>query len=130
MMKRLELNFMNESFGIITIDGGKGVPKWVFSNEFYTILDDENEKKIICYEKNIPEDVGYEGDWKCIKLGVNDIDNNKEATVIYEALMELGVDVFLIETADYEYVFIKEKQLIKSLNNVLGSENFVMNSIS
>jgi hypothetical protein len=128
MMKRLELNFMNEGFGIVYIEQNKSIPKWVFELQFYSILDEDDEKILICNEKDIPDDIEYDGNWKCLKLGLNEKDS--DLNVIYEALMDLGVDVFLVETLEYEYVFIKEEQLIKSLNNVLGTDNVITHSIS
>ncbi len=111
-MQRLSMRILNEEYGVCRLEADSEVPSWARNGEFTSITRTSDELSVVCSEKNIPEEIICERNWKIIKIeGPLDFTMIGVLAQISMILAKEKISIFVISTFDTDYILVKEKYL-------------------
>jgi hypothetical protein len=114
--KQLHLHLLPEQFGIARLHPNTPIPNWAAKGSFNSITHTRDELSIVCPQKQIPDNVLAERDWRIFKVaGPLGFTLIGIISRISTALASHGVSIFTISTYDTDYVLVKEHELAKAL---------------
>jgi len=118
----LKMRVIDGTFGVCRLSSMEKLPNWIEINEFYSITKTEDELSIVCSDKNIPNEITHENDWKIIKVeGPLDFSLTGVLSSLSTALANQGISIFAISTYDTDYILVKNKDIENAIN-VLSKE--------
>ena len=116
------MRILNGTFGVCRLDSIELIPEWIDNSKFYSITKTEDELSIVCSDKNIPNEIKHEKDWKIIKIeGPLDFSLIGILSSISTTLANQGISIFAISTYDTDYILVKNKDIEIALK-VLSKE--------
>lgn len=123
MKKQLTIKVFEETLGVCRLEKSAQVPDWAEGN-FLTITRTPDELSIVCCQKNIPENVKCERDWRYFKIDeVLDFSLVGILASLSGTLACQGISIFAISTYDTDYILVKEEELDRAIQ-VLKSEGY------
>jgi hypothetical protein len=79
---------------------------------FWSIVQTNDERSIVCRESSIPPEIAREGGWRIFRCeGPLDFALTGIMASIAEPLAEAGVSIFPLATYETDYVLVKDVQL-------------------
>lgn len=107
---KLTLEVLSDTLGVCKLDTKQPIPPWAYQGRFFSITKTMEELSIICSEKNIPEFVLCERDWKAFKVqGTLDFGLVGILAKLTTAFAEAGLGIFAISTYNTDYILVKAK---------------------
>ncbi len=111
-MQKLSMRILDEEYGVCRLKPDSEVPTWAGNGEFTSITRTSDELSIVCSEKNMPEEIICERNWKIIKIeGPLDFTMIGVLAQISMILAKEKISIFVISTFDTDYILVKEKDL-------------------
>ncbi len=108
----LKMTVLKGTFAVCRLETSESIPDWIEQEDFYSITRTSNELSIVCIEKNIPENIQCERDWKILKVeGPLDFSLVGILSSLSAALARQGISIFAISTYDTDYILVKNKDL-------------------
>ena len=124
--KRLALYILPESFGICRFDPNASIPGWALTSRFFSITRTQEEVSVVCHEKLIPQETSCEKGWRCLKVqGPLDFSETGTLSSLAQPLARENVSIFVLSTFDTDYLFVREKDLSKTIET-LSQEGFLL----
>jgi hypothetical protein len=121
MSSKLTIRLLEEKYGVCRLDNSEAIPNWAFGSEFYSITKTSDELSVLCLQRDIPEGVKYEGEWRVLKvLGPLDFSLIGILASISGLLAQSGISIFAVSTYDTDYILVKGcnvEKAIKALYN-------------
>lgn len=131
MKEGLTLKLLEERYGVIRLEKGESISKWVFAGEFYSITKTEDELSIVCLEKTIPLNIKEEKceiGWRILKIeGPLDFSLVGILAKISTLMADNGISIFAISTYDTDYILIKENNIKKAVNTLIAKGYKIIN---
>lgn len=123
-----QFKILNDLYSVCKLNPNSNIPIWINKNEFYSITKTEDELSILCSQKDIPEEIQCEKDWKILKID-SKLDFSMVGVIsqISKLLAENNISIFVISTFDTDYICIKEKDLLKSVEILKQAGNIFLN---
>lgn len=118
------MKLLKEKYSVCKLEPEDVIPLWVDTKNFVSITRTEDELSIVCIDKNIPEGIKAEKDWRVLKIeGPLDFSLIGILAKVSSLLAEEEISIFAISTYDTDYILLKEAKLdnaIKTLemNNI------------
>jgi hypothetical protein len=124
--KRRALDVLPERFGICRFDPNASVPNWVWASPFYSVTRTAEEVSVVCHEGVIPQEILYEKGWRCLKVqGPIDFSETGILSSLAQPLASKNVTIFALSTYDTDYLFVREKDLSKTIET-LSQKGFLV----
>lgn len=125
MKENLTLKLLKERYGVVRLENGDHISKWVFAGEFYSITKTEDELSIVCLEKNIPLNIKNrkcETGWRILKIeGPLDFSLVGILAKISNLMANNCISIFAISTYDTDYILIKEDNIKKAIDVLMAN---------
>lgn len=108
----MQLELFKGNYVVYNLENTINSPIFVDTDDFYYITNIENKLSLICLDKNIPEDINREREWKLLKvieplsLYIVGILNKIE-----KILKDVSINIFGISTFDSNYILVKDKDI-------------------
>lgn len=114
--KKLTMSLMKEKFAVCRMSPAEAVPAWGQKSDFFSITKTIDELSGVCYERDVPEGVQCEKDWKVLKIeGPLDFSLVGILASISTVLAQNEVSIFAISTYDTDYMLVRDKDLQKAV---------------
>ena len=108
----MRMRILEEKFVVCKLDCEDVIPNWVDTKSFISITRTEDELSIVCADKNVPENIKCEKEWRALKVeGPLDFSLIGILAKISTLLAEANVSIFAISTFDTDYILLKEEKL-------------------
>ncbi|HJQ24111.1 MAG TPA: ACT domain-containing protein [Blastocatellia bacterium] len=108
----LTLNLLPDTLAICRLSPDAEVPDWALAADFYSITRTADELSIVCHQRNVPNDVQHEGDWRCLKVqGPLPFSMIGVMASLAVPLADAGISLFVISTFDTDYLLVKQDTL-------------------
>ena len=126
--KKLFLDVLPERFGICRFDPNAQVPKWAWTSAFFSVTRTLEEVSVVCQEESIPQGTLHEKGWRCLKVkGPIDFSETGILSSLAQPLARADISIFALSTYDTDYLFVREKDLPKTVE-ILTEEGFSIRS--
>lgn len=123
-----KLTVLPEKFAVCRLSPESEIPGWVDRNKFFSVTRTPDELSIVCLDRNIPDGIISEKDWRVLKVkGPLDFSLIGVLSSISEPLAASGIPVFVISTYDTDYVFVRENSLAHAITVLNNSGFFIEN---
>lgn len=110
--KKLTLSLLEGRFGICRLEKDSEIPSWAHGSKFFSITQTPEELSVVCQEISIPEDIGTERNWSCLKVeGPLDFGLTGILAGLSKILADCSISIFVISTYDTDYILVREKDL-------------------
>ena len=120
------LEVLPERFGICRFGPNVSIPDWALTSHFYSITQTQEEVSIVCHEGVIPQEILYEKGWRGLKVqGPIDFSETGILSALAQPLARENVSIFALSTYDTDYLFVREKDLSKTIET-LSQEGFLV----
>ncbi|MBV4418459.1 ACT domain-containing protein [Clostridium tyrobutyricum] len=107
--KILTLKLLKDKYGVCRLDTTSSVPEWGEKGEFFSVTRTSDEMSIVCSEKNIPENIKCEKNWRILKIeGPLDFSLIGILASISSILAERKISIFAVSTYDTDYILIRD----------------------
>ena len=94
------------------LDNTLPIPEWAEKGEFFSATRTSDELSIVCCEKNIPEDIKCEKNWRILKIeGPLDFSLIGILASISSILAERKISIFAVSTYDTDYILIRDSDV-------------------
>ena len=114
--RTLTLSVLEDSYAICKLSPGERTPGWAERGQFWSVTRTRDELSIVCAAADIPEAVGSDKGWRCLKVhGPLDFSLTGVLASLARPLAEAGVSVFVISTYETDYLLVKEERLVRAL---------------
>ena len=119
-MKKLTLRILPMKLAICRLENNAEIPRWATENSFFSISKTDEELSIVCNEKNVPEKIKSEKNWRAIKVeGPLDFSLTGILASLANPLAAAKISIFAISTFDTDYVLVKNENVEKAVK-ILG----------
>jgi hypothetical protein len=106
----LKFQRLPRPYAIVRLPSDAPVPAWATKGEFTSITRTADELSIVCPAGNLPDDVGAQRRWICLKLeGPFPFSETGVLVSFIEPLSASAIPIFAISTYDTDYVLIQEE---------------------
>ena len=113
---KLSLSILKEKLAVCQLEANEQIPDWVKNGVFYSISITIDELSIVCLEKDVPDSIKSEKDWRAIKVeGKLDFSQTGILASIALSLAESGISIFAVSTFNTDYILVKSYNLIKAI---------------
>jgi hypothetical protein len=113
---RLSLVILRDLFAVCRLRADENIPSWALSGSFCSLTRTPDELSIVSRQELVPEEVEAVGGWKSLKVeGKLDFNLVGILSSLTSSLAEAGISVFAISTYDTDYLFIKERDLDRTV---------------
>ena len=103
---------LDDRLAICKLRPEDGIPDWVSSGGFFSATRTPDELSIVCPERNVPEELLFEGGWRALRVeGPLEFSMVGALVSVAEPLAEAEVSIFVVSTYDTDYVLVKEERL-------------------
>ncbi len=110
--KMLTLKLLKDKYGVCRLDNTLPIPEWAEKGEFFSATRTSDELSIVCCEKNIPEDIKCEKNWRILKIeGPLDFSLIGILASISSILAERKISIFAVSTYDTDYILIRDSDV-------------------
>lgn len=114
---KLTLRLLPDRYSVCRLDADSDIPRWATSGSFYSITRTQDERSVVCLEKNIPDDVRAEKDWRILQVaGLLDFSLTGILAAISSILAANEISLFAISTYDTDYILVKEKDIDRAID--------------
>lgn len=104
----LKMRVLKDNFAIVKYSPNTVVPKWVFSEEWYSITRTDEELSIVCRDKEFPDGTVFESGWKCMAVvGPLDFGLIGILSTISGMLATSKISIFVVSTYNTDYILVK-----------------------
>jgi hypothetical protein len=118
----MDLTILPDILGICQLKPDAAPPKWALRSPFFSITRTPDELSVVCAEAFIPENIAYEGGWRCFQVqGPLDFSLTGILASLATILAEAGVSTFAISTYETDYMLVKQAQ-VKRARGVLTQQ--------
>jgi len=108
----LTLNLLPDTLAVCRLSPDAAIPDWALASDFYSITRTADELSIVCHQRDVPDDVQREGDWRCLKVqGPLDFSMTGVMASLATPLAAAGISLFVISTFDTDYLLVKQDTL-------------------
>ena len=113
---KLSLSILDENFAVCRLNANDKIPDWIIKEHFYSITKTADELSIVCFEKDVPDHVKSEKDWRAIKInGVLDFSQTGILASLAVPLAEAKIGIFVLSTFNTDYILVKNNKLEKAI---------------
>ena len=110
--QKLTLKLLKDTYGVCRLEKGSSIPSWAFDGEFYSITKTDDELSIVCLQKNIPDNIKCEHNWRILKIqGPLDFSLIGILSKISSIMAENKISIFAVSTYDTDYILVKEEKI-------------------
>lgn len=122
MAPRVKLKLLDGDYGVARLHAEAPIPAWASGQGFLSISRTEDELSIMCRQERIPGEVQADTGWACFKLqGPFAFDETGIVLSVIEPLSTNGIGIFVVSTFDGDHLFVKAKDLEKSIGLLAGA---------
>ena len=113
----MKLHTLDELYAIVRLEPDAELPDWVRGGHFWSATRSESELSIVCCEEDVPTDASAERGWCALELaGPLDFSLTGVVAALVTPLAEAAVPIFVISTFETDYLFVRERDLERSVN--------------
>ena len=111
------LTVLDGRFAVCRLDAGSTPPGWAFAaSGFVSVTRTPDEVSVVCEAAAAPEGVLAVRDWRCLRVeGQLDFALTGILASLAAPLAEAGVSIFVVNTYDTDYVFVREAALDRAV---------------
>ena len=114
---KLTMRLLPDRYSVCRLDADSDIPRWAISGSFYSITRTQDERSVVCLEKNIPDDIRAEKDWRILQVaGPLDFSLTGILAAISSILAANEISLFAISTYDTDYILVKEKDINRAID--------------
>ena len=114
---RLNLTVVDGTFAVCRLEADAPIPPWATAGSFFSITRTADELSIVCHQEAVPEGVGGERGWRCLRVaGTMPFSVVGVLASLAAPLAEAGISVFAVSTFDTDYLLMKDKNLTAALD--------------
>lgn len=124
----LKLRVLPGTYAYARLEPGFAVPAWAEDETFSLRMRTKTEQCIVCPDSSVPPGVKKESPWKIIGIDAT-LDFNQVGIVASLAvpLAEAGLSIAPIASFDTDYLLIREPDLARAIEVLLGAGHSVAN---
>ena len=112
----MKLHTLDELYAIVRLDPDAELPDWLRGGHFWSATRSESELSIVCCEDDVPTDASAERGWCALELaGPLDFSLTGVVAALVTPLAEAEVPIFVISTFETDYLFVRERDLERSV---------------
>jgi uncharacterized protein len=113
----VKLHTLDELYAIVRLEPDAELPDWVRGGHFWSATRSESELSIVCCEEDVPTDASAERGWCALELaGPLDFSLTGVVAALVTPLAEAQVPIFVISTFETDYLFVRERDLERSVD--------------
>jgi len=113
----VKLHTLDELYAIVRLEPDSELPDWVRGGHFWSATRSESELSIVCCEEDVPTDASAERGWCALELaGPLDFSLTGVVAALVTPLAEAAVPIFVISTFETDYLFVRERDLERSVD--------------
>ena len=113
----MKLHTLDELYAIVRLEPDSELPDWVRGGHFWSATRSESELSIVCCEEDVPTDASAERGWCALELaGPLDFSLTGVVAALVTPLAEAAVPIFVISTFETDYLFVRERDLERSVD--------------
>ena len=113
----MKLHTLDELYAIVRLEPDAELPDWVRGGHFWSATRSESELSIVCCEEDVPTDASAERGWCALELaGPLDFSLTGVVAALVTPLAEAAVPIFVISTFETDYLFVRERDLERSVD--------------
>jgi uncharacterized protein len=113
----VKLHTLDELYAIVRLEPDAELPDWVRGGHFWSATRSESELSIVCREEDVPTDASAERGWCALELaGPLDFSLTGVVAALVTPLAEAAVPIFVISTFETDYLFVRERDLERSVD--------------
>ena len=113
----MKLHTLDELYAIVRLEPDAELPDWVRGGHFWSATRSESELSIVCCEEDVPTDASAERGWCALELaGPLDFSLTGVVAALVTPLAEAEVPIFVISTFETDYLFVRERDLERSVD--------------
>ncbi|MEW6208421.1 MAG: ACT domain-containing protein [Acidobacteriota bacterium] len=122
----LTLSVLDGAFAICRLDAQEPLPEWAMRGDFFSITRAAHEISIVCAQSVVPEGVRCEREWRCLRVeGPLDFSLTGILNSLTAPLAAAGISIFAISTFDTDYLLVKEKDLERTIENLVTAGHII-----
>lgn len=115
LAKKLTLSVLGQKFAICRLERNAPLPSWATKSKFFVITKTSEELSIVCPQKNVPQEVKAERNWRAFKVeGPLDLSLTGVLASLALPLAQNKINIFAISTYDTDYLLVQEEQFAKA----------------
>ena len=112
----MHLRLLRELFGVMKLTPPQIFPTWLNQAPIFFLARTEDEYSIMCPEKYIPDEVGYNADYRCLRVdGDLAFDAIGVVARVSKPLADAGLSLFVVSTHDRDYILVRQADLETAL---------------
>jgi hypothetical protein len=113
----VKLHTLDELYAIVRLEPDAELPDWVRGGHFWSATRSDSELSIVCCEEDVPTDASAERGWCALELaGPLDFSLTGVVAALVTPLAEAEVPIFVISTFETDYLFVRERDLERSVD--------------
>jgi hypothetical protein len=113
----VKLHTLDELYAIVRLEPDAELPDWVQVGHFWSATRSESELSVVCREEDVPTDASAERGWCALELaGPLDFSLTGVVAALVTPLAEAEVPIFVISTFETDYLFVRERDLERSVD--------------
>ena len=113
----MKLHTLDELYAIVRLEPDAELPDWVRGGHFWSATRSDSELSIVCCEEDVPTDASAERGWCALELaGPLDFSLTGVVAALVTPLAEAEVPIFVISTFETDYLFVRERDLERSVD--------------
>lgn len=113
----MQLTVLKDTYAICKLEQDSSIPSWVHaSHGFASMTYTQDELSIVCQEKNVPDGIKQERDWRILKI-IGPLDFSLVGVIshITGILADAGVSLFTVSTYETDFILVKQEALEKAI---------------
>jgi hypothetical protein len=113
----VKLHTLDELYAIVRLDPDAELPDWARGGHVWSATRSESELSIVCCEEDVPTDASAERGWCALELaGPLHFSLTGVVAALVTPLAEAEVPIFVISTFETDYLFVRERDLERSVD--------------
>lgn len=108
----MKLELFQGNYAVCNLENNVSSPIFVDTDDFYYITNIKNNLSLICLDKNLPEDINTDKEWKILKI-LEPISLYLVGIInkIEKIMKDARINIFEVSTFENDYILIKSKDL-------------------
>lgn len=103
-------------FAICRLDPEEQLPPWATAGPWWSVTRTDQELSIVCLERQVPEDVVCEKDWRCLSLeGPLAFSEVGVLSSIALLLAKAQIGICSVSTYSTDHILLKDRDLERAL---------------
>lgn len=117
---KLTMKLSDEKYSVCQLDNYNPIPIWALQGDFFSITKTEDELSIVCLQKNVPDDIRCEKNWRMFKVeGPLDFSLVGILASISNLMAEAQISIFALSTYDTDYILVKENNIDSAISTLI-----------